>query len=124
MSPHFDALEIRDLAEREHDLFSRLPRFLSDAVGKAEGLADWLSGHDLSKIVDRQALASLPVLRKPELLERQKQNPPFGGFVDPDALEGARVFMSPGPIPGRRPAPSLPPVCGRVRACTTPLPIT
>lgn len=98
MSPHFDALEIRDPAEREHDLFSRLPRFLSDAVGKAEGLAEWLSGHDLSKIVDRQALASLPVLRKPELLERQKKNPPFGGFVDPDALEGARVFMSPGPI--------------------------
>ncbi|WP_336069280.1 phenylacetate--CoA ligase family protein [Nitratireductor rhodophyticola] len=98
MSPHFDALEIRDPAERERDLFSVLPHFLSGAVAKAEGLADWLSGYDLSKIVDRAALARLPVLRKPELLELQQAKPPFGGFVDPDALEGARVFMSPGPI--------------------------
>ncbi|EIM74652.1 Phenylacetate-CoA ligase [Nitratireductor aquibiodomus RA22] len=98
MSPHFDALEIRDPAERERDLLSVLPHFLSGAVAKAEGLAAWLSGYDLSKIVDRVALARLPVLRKPELLELQQAKPPFGGFVDPDALEGARVFMSPGPI--------------------------
>ncbi|WP_295806256.1 AMP-binding protein [uncultured Nitratireductor sp.] len=98
MAPHFDALEIRDPAERERDLFSRLPRFLSDAVAKAQGLAVWLSGIDLPHVVDRSALARLPVLRKPELLERQKAKPPFGGFVDPDAMEGARVFMSPGPI--------------------------
>ncbi|MCC5778942.1 AMP-binding protein [Nitratireductor sp. B36] len=98
MSPHFDALEIRDPAERERDLFSRLPDFLSGAVAKADGLANWLSGHDLSGIVDRAALARLPVLRKTELLDRQRTTPPFGGFVDPDALEGARVFMSPGPI--------------------------
>ena len=52
MSPHFDALEIRDPAERERDLFSRLPDFLSGAVAKADGLANWLSGHDLSGIVD------------------------------------------------------------------------
>ncbi|WP_367718113.1 AMP-binding protein [Nitratireductor sp. GISD-1A_MAKvit] len=98
MSPHFDALEIRDPAERERDLFSALPGFLSNAVGRAEGLAAWLSGHDLSKIVDRSALTRLPVLRKADLLEKQKAHPPFGGFVDPDALEGARVFMSPGPL--------------------------
>ena len=98
MTPHFDALEIRDPAERERELFDRLPGFLSEASTNAEGLADWLAGIDLSSITDRAKLATLPVLRKPELLERQTARPPFGGFVNPDALEGARVFMSPGPI--------------------------
>lgn len=98
MAPHFDALEIRDPAERERELFERLPRFLSEAVTKAEGLAEWLAGIDLSAVTDRARLARLPVLRKPELLTRQMARPPFGGFVNPDALEGARVFVSPGPI--------------------------
>lgn len=98
MAEHFDALETRDPAEREKDFFSRLPGFLKEATAKAEGLSEWLSGHDLSSLSDRTALARIPVLRKPELLERQLERPPFGGFVNPDALNGARAFMSPGPI--------------------------
>jgi phenylacetate-CoA ligase len=31
-------------------------------------------------------------------MEAQAKNPPFGGFADINALEGTRVFMSPGPI--------------------------
>jgi phenylacetate-CoA ligase len=37
-------------------------------------------------------------LRKPDLMEMQAANPPFGGLADADALKGNRVFMSPGPV--------------------------
>ncbi|TWH00156.1 phenylacetate-CoA ligase [Mesorhizobium sp. J18] len=98
MAAHFDDLETLDPSLRESRLFERLPRFLSETAAKVPGLRDWLSGIDLASVNSRAALARLPVLRKPELLEMQAANPPFGGFVDPAALAGARVFMSPGPI--------------------------
>jgi phenylacetate-CoA ligase len=98
MSAYFDDLEVRDPAERERDLFRRLPRFLADAVAAAPGLARWLDGVAPETVTSRGALAGLPVLRKAELLEMQRQDPPFGGFVDARALAGQRIFMSPGPI--------------------------
>ena len=98
MPDHFDALETRAPAERESDLFSRLPTFLLQATAKAPGLAKWLAGHDLSSVRDRAALARLPVLRKSELMEFQQADPPFGGFSDVSQLSGTRVFLSPGPL--------------------------
>ena len=38
------------------------------------------------------------MLRKSELMDMQAAQPPFGGFVDSSAMNGTRVFMSPGPI--------------------------
>jgi phenylacetate-CoA ligase len=98
MAAHFDAAETRHPAERESDHFARLPGFLADAAMTAPGLGRWLAGHDLSRITDRDALASLPVLRKAELMAMQKAEPPFGGFADRSLLAGGRIFMSPGPI--------------------------
>jgi phenylacetate-CoA ligase len=49
-------------------------------------------------VTDRTALARLPVLRKPELMEAQRADPPFGGFADMQAIGGGRIFMSPGPV--------------------------
>lgn len=98
MPDFFDDLEIREPQQREQDLFSALPGFLAQAIGKAEGLAKWLQGIDPAKIASRQALATLPVLRKPDLMAMQAANPPFGGLADPDALRGNHVFMSPGPV--------------------------
>ncbi|MVA95764.1 AMP-binding protein [Nitratireductor sp. CAU 1489] len=98
MSAYFDDLEVRDPAERERELFRRLPRFLADAIEAAPGLARWLDGVNPETVTSREALARLPVLRKAELLEMQRQDPPFGGFADARALAGQRIFMSPGPI--------------------------
>ncbi len=98
MSAHHDADETRDPAAREAALFAELPRFLAHAAAVAPGLRQWLEGHDLSTINSSAALASLPVLRKAELMEMQAANPPFGGFADTALLKGARVFLSPGPI--------------------------
>ncbi len=98
MTRHFDALETRPVAARESGLFGRLPDFLASAMKSAPGLVRWLDGIDPTSVISREALSRLPVLRKPELLEFQLANPPFGGFANPAALKGNRVFMSPGPI--------------------------
>ena len=98
MTEYFDDLETRDPVEREKSLFSRLPGFLTEALDKTEGLSKWLGDFDPGEVDSREALTALPVLRKPELMEMQAKNPPFGGMASAKALRGNRVFMSPGPI--------------------------
>ncbi|MBO6901338.1 MAG: AMP-binding protein [Rhizobiaceae bacterium] len=98
MAVNYDALECRAPQDREADLFARLPGFLAKAANDAPGLGNWLEGHDLKSIDSREALATLPVLRKAELMERQLAEPPFGGFANPSSIGGSRVFVSPGPI--------------------------
>ena len=108
MSEYFDALETRDHEAREVALFERLPGFLGEIKASISGWAARLDGVDVAAISSRDALAGLPVLRKPELVEAQTANPPFGGFVDEAQLDGSRIFMSPGPVwepqgPGKDP---------------------
>lgn len=98
MAAYFDGLETRDQKSREADLFGRLPAFLAHATKSAPDWAKWLAGVDPSGVTSRETLARLPVLRKAELAEFQAKEPPFGGFSDPKALQGARLFQSPGPI--------------------------
>jgi phenylacetate-CoA ligase len=43
-------------------------------------------------------LAELPLTRKSELIDLQRRDPPFGGFVTAPMSSLRRVFMSPGPI--------------------------
>jgi phenylacetate-CoA ligase len=98
MADRLDASEVRDPEEREQDFFRRFAPFLADALKGAPGPARHLGKIDPASIVSRQALAALPVLRKDRLMALQAEHPPFGGFVPADALNGTRVFMSPGPI--------------------------
>ena len=98
MSERFDDTETIAPETREQELFDRLATHLEQSVKNVPGLANWLKGVEPTAIRDRKALAGLPVLRKADLLEMQAADPPFGGFVDPRALAGNRVFMSPGPI--------------------------
>ena len=93
----YDAIETRDAAEREADLFSRLPTVIAAAL-RAPAYAERLSGVDPTAITSREALARLPVLRKSELPALHKANPPFGGFVAEPLKTFARLFTSPGPI--------------------------
>ena len=84
MSEYFDALETRSADEREAAQLTILKTLLSGA--------DTLdSFSDVSK---------LPVLRKSELAERQKSQPPLGGIKTANITH---YFQSPGPIyePGR-----------------------
>jgi phenylacetate-CoA ligase len=97
MTDHYDALETRDPAQREADLFARLPDVLRKAMA-APAYAEHLRGIDPAGITSRAALARLPVLRKSELPALHKASPPFGGFVAKHPGSFSRLFTSPGPI--------------------------
>ena len=98
----YDTLEQRDPGRREAELLAALPRQLQHAQQAAPAFAKILQGIDCSAVTTRDALATLPVTRKSELLERQKQwrsSDPFGGFsAIARGPAMARVFASPGTI--------------------------
>ncbi|WBU56027.1 phenylacetate--CoA ligase family protein [Paracoccus sediminicola] len=103
MAGFYDELETRDAEERADWLETALPA----AIGRAKtapALARLLRDVEPEEIRNREALASLPVIRKSELTEAQAKNPPFGGFATRLASEFDHIFQSPGPIyePGRR----------------------
>ena len=107
MTEFFDALETRDPAAREAALLAGLAAQVAHAQRHAPAFAERFAGVDAASIGSRAALATLPVLRKHELLEQQKASSgdAFGGFAaigwgrerEP-ARRAARVFASPGPI--------------------------
>ena len=97
MSAHFDSLETRDPAAREREQFARLPDVVARAM-TAPGWARQLAGVDPKSVTSRAALAKLPVLRKSDILARQKDAPPFGGFNATAPGKVKRLMMSPGPI--------------------------
>ncbi|MDN5005334.1 phenylacetate--CoA ligase family protein [Bradyrhizobium sp. GCM10027634] len=97
MTAHYDALETREHAAREADLFARLPDVLRSAMA-APAYAERLRGIDPASVTSRAALAGLPVLRKSELPALHKASAPFGGFVAAAPGSFARLFTSPGPI--------------------------
>ena len=97
MADHYDALETRAPAERESEQFARLPAAIAHALA-APGWAKHLKGVDPHKITSRRELASLPLLRKSDLVHLQKDDPPFAGFAVIAPGKAKRLFMSPGPI--------------------------
>ena len=103
MSPLFDALEAREPAQREAALMAALPAQLAHARKSSPAYAELLQGFEVEQVTTRAALASLPVVRKHELQERQiaarTASDVFGGFST--VGKGAampRVFSSPGSI--------------------------
>ena len=97
MKDHYDALESRDSAARERDLFARLPGVIANAI-RAPGWAKHLKGVDPKNVNSRVALAKLPLLRKSDLPALQRENPPFAGFNVTPSSKAKRLHMSPGPI--------------------------
>ena len=107
MSEHFDALETRDPEQRETALLAALAAQVANARANAPAGARRLAG-PAAPVNSRAALAALPVLRKSELLERQRAtlaSDAFGGFAAigwgarrPPARRATHVFVSPGPI--------------------------
>ena len=106
MNEFFDLLETRSAGERAHALASALPAQVA-AAQRTPAMAEALSGVDAASVNSLAALASLPVTRKHELLERQqaqRSSDVFGGYsaigwARLRGLSGARrVYQSPGPI--------------------------
>jgi len=107
MTNHYDARETRSPAERDAELFARLPDVLRHAMA-APAYAERLAGVDPADVTDRAALARLPVLRKSALPALHKGKPPFGGFVHEPPGAFGRLFTSPGPIFEPEPAKADP----------------
>src|SRR5436190_2878216 len=85
---------------------SALPQIIAAAKERAPAYRRLLAGVHPEDVVDRRYLAELPLTRKSELIELQRQNPPFGGLTAAPMSSLRRVFVSPGPIyepEGRRP---------------------
>ncbi|MFZ2652749.1 MAG: AMP-binding protein [Burkholderiaceae bacterium] len=104
MAMHYDTLETRDPAAREAALLAALPRQVAQAKAQTAVFGELLADVDPAAIRSRAALSRLPVVRKGELMERQKRLRSvdvFGGFstIGWGTRRGAvRVFSSPGPI--------------------------
>ena len=97
MPEFYDDKESRSPELRQRELFSKLPGLIAQAM-TGPGWAGQLAGVDPASITSRAALAGLPVLRKSDLKERQREHPPFGGFNVTAPTKLKRLLMSPGPI--------------------------
>lgn len=97
MNTFFDALETRTDEERKAFLAKALP----EQIARAKALSGYeqsLADIEPEKITSIDSLAALPVLRKSDLGQAQKAQPPFGGLVVGGAKAVGHVFQSPGPI--------------------------
>ena len=102
MTTHYDAQETRSQAQREAEQMAALSSQIAHAQQHTAAFARILQGVDATRVVNRAALAQLPVTRKHELLALQQAARPadsFGGFAA--VVRGprlGRIFASPGPI--------------------------
>jgi phenylacetate-CoA ligase len=100
MEPHYDKTESMTATERRAHLDSRLRKAVARAYRGAPAAREMMrrAGVRPSDIKTSQDLEKLPVTRKPDLIEAQKQHPPYGGYYigKPEDIE--RIFISPGPV--------------------------
>jgi phenylacetate-CoA ligase len=91
-------LQTRTPAARAAALLAALPQVIAGAKERAPAYRRLLAEVHPEDIVDRRTLAELPLTRKSALIELQRQEPPFGGFVAAPISTFRRIFVSPGPI--------------------------
>jgi len=95
---HYDALETRAHEIREREQLVQLARQVAYAKAHAPAFTHALADVDPSAITSREALAKLPVVRKSQLAELQRDERPFGGLAATKWGGARRVFASPGGI--------------------------
>ncbi|MBV8538370.1 MAG: AMP-binding protein [Alphaproteobacteria bacterium] len=99
---YFDELETRDPEVRDAAQFDALAEQIERAKAKAPALAEHLARVDPVAVRSRAALARLPVLRRKDLIERQKRSVedrnPFGGLTAIKTKRLAHIFAGPGPL--------------------------
>jgi len=93
-----DPRERRSPEERERALMKALPRVVSDVFARAPGFRRREPAVVPEEITERAALARLRLIRKSELPELQRADPPFGGLSVVGASQAAKLYASPGPV--------------------------
>lgn len=104
--PHDNSLERLPNPEREQKMALKLQKLIKYAYENAPGFKARMdkAGVIPSAINTLPDLQKIPVLRKDDLIQMQKENPPFGGYLAVPLQEVDHVYQSPGPIfdPQRR----------------------
>jgi phenylacetate-CoA ligase len=98
----FDDLEVMSAKERERYQGKQLRETLEHAYRHAPSAKEIFdrAGITPSEIGTVKDLEKLPITRKGDLIELQRSQPPYGGFLalPPEAVD--RIFITPGPIYG------------------------
>ena len=100
----FSQEETRSDDERAEFISKLLPQVIATAKNSTMGYNDTLVHSEPGDIKSLEDLQKLPVLRKSDLINKQKSFPPFGGFERSHDNSSTHYFQSPGPIyePGTR----------------------
>jgi phenylacetate-CoA ligase len=97
---YYDASETLSVEERQAYQRTKLLETMEKAYRHsitARNLMDFV-GMSPSDFESPEELEKLPIIRKTDLIELQKVNPPFGGLLMIPPQDVERVFISPGPI--------------------------
>jgi phenylacetate-CoA ligase len=94
------AKETFSAADRRRYQRRWLDRLVAHAWERAPGVRRRLERAGLAPgdLRDEDALARLPVIKKSEMPDLQKADPPFGGFCTVPLTRVRKIFLSPGPI--------------------------
>ena len=96
----FDELETMPAGARERYQNEKLSQTIDHAYRNAPAVREIFDGAGVSPAGIRTVkdLEKVPIIRKLDVIERQRSKPPYGGFlaIPPEDIE--RVFISPGPI--------------------------
>jgi phenylacetate-CoA ligase len=98
MSEYFDSLETRDQQQREQELLTAVIKQVEHAKNNAPYYKKRLADFNCENLSSLSDICKLPVIRKSELLEMQKENAPFAGLLAMSKNELTHIFVSPGPI--------------------------
>ena len=78
---YFDELETRSAEQRGEDMARDLPAQVAHAKAKAKGYAELLADIDPAAVIDRHALAQLPVMRKANMVVGDDGEMPIKRFI-------------------------------------------
>jgi len=97
---YFDEIEVMPAEKREKYLNQKLAEVVSHAYRNAPAVKEMLdrAGINPDRIRTVKDLEKVPIIRKTDLIERQKKALPYGGLLAIPTEDVERVFISPGPI--------------------------
>ena len=98
MSYHLDALETRSQDARCEALSKALPALVTHAKNHSALYQEKLADIDPASLKDLDAIASLPVTRKSELLQDTGTALRLNGVLTAPLAQADHIFQSPGPI--------------------------
>lgn len=97
MNDFYDDLETRSPTDREQSLVKAVANQVEQAKSNTSAYATLLKDITPAMINSVDDIAKLPITRKSELIELQKNNRPFGGLANKN-INLTHIFASPGPI--------------------------